>query len=56
MTMQYGTDEQAHRDVMLQLNKKDLFGDLEDTITLRDLDDDFLNAEMNNLVSELMED
>ena len=56
MTMQYGTDEQAHKDVMLQLNKKDLFVDPEDTITLQDLDDDFLNAEVDNLVSELMEE
>ena len=54
--MQYGTDEQAHKDVMLKLNKKDLFVDPEDTITLQDLDDDFLNAEVDNLVPELMEE
>ena len=53
ITIQYGKDEQAHKDVMLQLincnTKKDLFADPEDTITLQDLDDDFLNAEVDNL-------
>ena len=59
MTIQYGKDEQAHKAEMQQLknfNKKDLFVDPEDTITLRDLDDDFINAEVHNLISELTEE
>ena len=45
---------------MQQLNnlntKDELFVDPEDTITLQDLDDDYLNAEVHNLISELKEE
>ena len=37
-------------------NKKDLFVDPEDTITLQDLDDKFLNADVDNLISVLNEE
>ena len=59
LKIQYGTDEQARKDVMLQLKnfntKPNLFADPEDTITLQDLDDDFLNAEVDSLTLELTE-
>ena len=59
ITIQYGKDEQAHKNVMQQLknfNKQVLFVDPEDTITLQDLDDNFHNADVDNLIAELNEE
>ena len=55
LTIQYGTDKQAHENVLKQINQKDMpdFIDPEDTITLRDLDDDFAAADVENMISEL---
>ena len=41
--------------MLKQINQKDMpdFIDPEDTITLRDLDDDFAAADVDNLISEL---
>ena len=55
LTVQYGTDKQAHENVLKQIKQKDVpdFIDSEDTITLQDLDDDFAAAEVEDLISEL---
>ena len=55
MTIQYGTDKQAHENVLKQINQKDMpdFIDPEDNITLRDLDDDFAAADVENMILEL---
>ena len=49
------TDKKDHENVLKQIKQKDDpdFVDPEDTITIRDLDDDFAAAEMENLISEL---
>ena len=54
-TIQYGTEKQAHENVLRQINQKELpdFIDSADTITLQDLDDDFTAAEVDSMIAEL---
>ena len=54
-TIQYGTDKQAHENVLRQINQKELpdFIDSVDTITLQDFDDDFTAAEVDSMIAEL---
>lgn len=55
VTIQYGTDKQAHENVLRQINQKQLpdFTDSADTITLQDLDEDFTAAEVDSMIAEL---
>ena len=55
LIIQYGTDKQAHENVLRQINQKQLpdFTDSADTITVQDLDDDFAAAEVEIMISEL---
>ena len=55
LTIQYGKDKQAHEDILKRISQKDVpdFIDPEDTIALKDLDDDFAAAEVDSLISEI---
>lgn len=55
LSIQYGKDKQSHEDVLKRVFRKDTtdFIDPADTITLKDLDDDFTAAEVDSLISEL---
>ena len=54
--IQYGTDKQAHENVLKQIKQKELpdFIDSADTITLQDLDDDFAAAEVDSMIAQLL--
>ena len=57
MTIQYGTDRTLHEEVLKQINSKPEPENLihADTVTLKDLDDAFTQAQVDNLVKELEE-
>ena len=56
LSIQYGTDKQAHENVLKQTKQKILpdFIDPADTITLQDLDDDFAAAEVDSMIADLL--
>ena len=55
MTIQYGTDQALHQAAMLEVNAKPEPENLthHDTVALKDLDDAFTQAKVDNLVAEL---
>ena len=57
MTIQYGTDQTLHEEVLKQINSKPEPENLThaDTVALKDLDDAFTQAQVDNLVKELEE-
>ena len=57
MTIQYGTDQALHEEVLKQINSKPKPENLThaDTVALKDLDDAFTQAQVDNLVKELEE-
>ena len=60
MTIQYGTDRtlhERHEEVLKQINSKPKPENLThaDTVTLKDLDDAFTQAQVDSLVKELKE-
>ena len=57
MTIQYGTDQTLHEAVLKQINSKPEPENLThaDTVALKDLDDAFTQAQVDNLVKELEE-
>ena len=57
MTIEYGTDQTLHEEVLKQINSKPEPENLThaDTVTLKDLDDAFTQAQVDNLVKELEE-
>ena len=57
MTIQYGKDQALHEEVLKQINSKPEPENLtrDDSVTLRDLDDAFTQAQVDNLVKELEE-
>ena len=56
LTIQYGTDKQAHENVPKQIKQKEFPDciDPADTITLQDLDDDFAAAEVDSMIADLL--
>ena len=57
MTIQYGTDRVLHEAALKEVNAKPEPENLShaDTIALKDLDDTFTQAQVDNLVKELEE-
>ena len=55
MTIQYGTDRSLHQEVLKELNAKPEIENLThaDIFALKDLDDAFTTAQVDNLVKEL---
>ena len=56
MTIQYGTDRALHQSAMVELSKKKAEPENlthADTVTIKDLDDAFTLAQVDNLVAEL---
>ena len=55
--IQYGTDQALHEEVLKQINSKPEPENLThaDTVALKDLDDAFTQAQVDNLVKELEE-
>ena len=56
-TVQYNIDKQAHENVLKRINEKGIpdFIDPANTITLKDLDDDFTAAEVDSMILGLSE-
>ena len=57
MTIQYGTDQALHEEVLKEINSKPEPEKLThaDIVALKDLDDAFTQAQVDNLVKELEE-
>ena len=57
LTVQYNIDKQAHENVLKRINEKGIpdFIDPANTITLKDLDDDFTAAEVDSMILGLSE-
>ena len=55
MTIQYGTDQALHQATMLEVNAKPEPENLThaDAVAIKDLDDAFTQAQVDNLVAEL---
>ena len=55
MTIQYGTDQALHQAAMLEVNAKPEPKNLShtDAVAMKDLDDAFTQAQVDNLVAEL---
>ena len=57
MTIQYGTDQALHEEILKQINSKPEPENLTHayTVALKDLGDAFIQAQVHNLVKELEE-